>query len=99
MNDEIGQHESSSQRTSDPTTIRVWAERRCGHPVLLRRAPRAEDELRIVFETVATSPRGRVEPITWEEFFRLFAARRLSFLYQEHTKSGEISRFCRIVEC
>ena len=98
MNDEIGQHESSSQRTSDPETIRVWAERRRGRPVRLRRARRAEDELRIVFDSVAAELPAHAEPIAWEEFFHLFAARRLSFLYQEHTKGGEVSRFCRIVE-
>jgi hypothetical protein len=38
-----------------------------------------------------------LEPISWEEFFKQFDERKLAFLYQEKTASGEVSRFNKLI--
>jgi hypothetical protein len=40
---------------------------------------------------------GALESISWDEFFKKFDEKRLAFLYQEALKSGEESRFHKLV--
>ena len=39
-----------------------------------------------------------MEPIEWDEFFRIFDENNLAFLYQEQTKDGGESRFSKFVD-
>jgi hypothetical protein len=39
-----------------------------------------------------------LRPVSRDEFFRVFDARGLEFLYQERTHDGEISRFNKFVK-
>ncbi len=84
---------TESTTTTDHDTIRRWAEARDGHPA---RVEGTGDGglLRIDFG----EPKERLEPISWEEFFRTFDENDLALLYQERTQDGSISRFNKLVD-
>lgn len=86
---------AQAQTTTDPETIRKWAEERGGRPA---RVKGTEDEsgegiLRFDFG----EPDEKLEPISWEEFFKTFEDRKLALLYQDRTADGKISRFFKFV--
>lgn len=82
-----------SKVTTDQETIRAWVEERGGKPARVKDASRSMDDLlRIAFE-----PDPDLEDISWDEFFDNFEEHRLAFLYQDETKEGEESRFCKFI--
>ena len=85
---------SESKRTTDHETIRRWAEARNGHPATVQGTGSDDDAgiLRIDFDEPGDDDDERLEEITWEEFFDKFEEKRLAFLYQEKTASGEPSK-------
>jgi hypothetical protein len=90
--------ESGSHLTSDHDEIRRWAEERGGKPSHVKGTGRGrEDEgvLRIDFPGYTGA--GRLEPISWDEFFEKFDENGLAMVLQEKTSSGEMSRFNKIV--
>lgn len=89
------QHEA--KRTRDHDIIRRWAEERGGHPASVRgTAPENEPGmLRIDFEEAQIDE--RLEPVSWDDFFRKFDESGLTFLYQEETADGGLSRFNKFV--
>ncbi len=40
----------------------------------------------------------QLKHIYWDEFFETFDKRNLSFLYQEKTKDGKVSRFFKLID-
>jgi hypothetical protein len=89
---------SGSKRTTDHEKIRRWAEARNGRPARVQGSGEGNDAglLRIDFPEDQDEDEG-LEEITWEEFFEKFDEKRLAFLYQERTASGERSRFNKLV--
>jgi len=94
--DEVGrntktQTEAASYTTSDHDVIRAWAEARGGVPASVDGTGSAGDAgvLRIEFR----DDQGDLDEVDWEPFFKTFDERGLAFVYQEHTSSGEVSRF------
>lgn len=91
--------ESTSETTTDHETIRQWAEARNGRPARARETAGKSSKgktggvLRIDFGR----PEAALEPISWDEFFEIFEENQLAFLYQEHAKDGETSRFFKFV--
>ena len=83
---------SSSKTTTDHDEIRQWAEARDGHPALIRTKGRG-GVLRIDFG----EPEENLEPVEWDEFFRVFDESDVAFLYQDKTADGKPSRFNRFV--
>jgi hypothetical protein len=51
--------------------------------------------LRVDFEP---DDEADLEPISWEDFFEKFDKEDLTFLYQEKTASGELSRFHKFID-
>lgn len=91
---------SSSQQTTNHEQIRRWVEARNGKPVRVHGTGSADDAgvLRIDFpEANEDEDDEKLEEISWDEFFQKFDEKRLSFVYQENTASGEPSRFNRFV--
>lgn len=84
---------SESTTTTDHDTIRKWAEDRDGKPAKVDTGG-AGGILRIDFG----EPEENLEPIEWDEFFKIFDDNKLAFLYQEKTGSGGTSRFNKFVE-
>jgi len=83
---------SSSKTTTDHDEIRQWAEARDGHPALIRTKGKG-GVLRIDFG----EPEENLEPVEWDEFFRVFDESDVAFLYQDKTADGKPSRFNRFV--
>lgn len=83
---------STAKTTTDHDLIRKWAEARDGHPAVVRTGSKG-GVLRIDFG----EREANLEPISWDEFFKIFDESKLNFLYQEKTGSGEESRFNKFV--
>lgn len=77
---------SDVKYTTSHDVIKRWVEARGGWPAKFRR---------IYFSRYVT--RGVLPRVRWEEFFQTFEEQRLAFLYQEHTATGTLSHFFRIV--
>jgi hypothetical protein len=80
-----------SKVTTDQEEIKRWVEERGGNPARVQ----GTEVLRIDYP--GGEGEGTLEAITWEEFFDTFDKSGLAFLYQERTKSGELSRFSKLV--
>lgn len=84
---------SEARTTTDHEEIREWAEARDGYPARVD-TKGSGGILRIDFG----EPEEGLEPIAWDEFFRIFDENELAFLYQDEVKSGKTSRFNKFVE-
>ncbi|WP_274425850.1 hypothetical protein [Chelativorans sp. YIM 93263] len=84
---------SQASTTTDHQTIREWAESRNGKPARVKGSSPG-GILRIDFG----EPEESLEEISWDEFFQIFEDRKLAFLYQERTDSGDTSRFNKLVD-
>lgn len=84
---------STAETTTDHDFIRKWVEERGGRPARVKgRGPGGI--LRIDF----AEPDESLEPISWDEFFKVFEENHLAFLHQDKTSDGKISRFNKFVE-
>ena len=88
---------SEAKTTTDHKKIRKWVEERGGHPA---RVKGTEDKsggglLRIDYP--GYSGEGKLEEISWDEFFEEFDDSNLAFLHQDKTADGEQSRFSKLV--
>jgi hypothetical protein len=91
---------SQSKRTTDREQIRQWAEARNGKPARVQGTGDGDDAglLRIDFpEHEGSKEDDELEEITWDEFFDKFDEKRLAFVYQDRTATGEPSRFNKFV--
>jgi hypothetical protein len=88
---------SEAQTTTDHEEIRQWAEKRGGRPATVRSTIKRGEAglLRLDFEP---DDEADLEPISWEDFFEKFDKEDLTFLYQEKTASGELSRFHKFID-
>ncbi len=87
---------TDSKTTTDHETIKNWTEERSGYPARVHETAKWDDVgvLRIEFQ----DPHEKLEKIEWDTFFETFENENLAFLYQEKTKGGDLSRFCKFVE-
>lgn len=84
---------SEAKTTVDHDEIRKWAQERDGHPAVVR--TRGEGGiLRIDFG----EPEDNLEPIEWDEFFRIFDENHLAFLHQDEIGGKKQSRFNKFIE-
>src|SRR6476660_2310878 len=88
---------SEAKTTTDHDEIRKWVEERGGHPA---RVKGTEDKsggglLRIDYP--GYSGEGKLEEISWDEFFEEFDDSERAVLHQDKTADGEQSRFSKLV--
>lgn len=84
--------------TTDHQVIRQWAEARGGRPVKVDGSIQARDSGGLRIDFVGTGQGNEaLREISWNEFFAVFDAKKLAFVYQDNTEAGQISRFCKIV--
>jgi hypothetical protein len=91
---------SQSKRTTDHEQIRKWVEARSGKPARVQGTGDTDDAglLRIDFpEKESAEEDDALEEISWDEFFDKFDEKRLAFVYQDRTATGEPSRFNKFV--
>ena len=83
---------ADSKVTTDHEEIQRWVEERGGNPARVK----GTNLLRIDYP--GFSGEQRLEPLEWDEFFKVFDKNNLRFLYQERTKDGGLSRFSKFVD-
>jgi hypothetical protein len=84
---------SAAEKLTDHEKIKEWAESRGGKPAKVRDVKGSGGILRFEFQ----DPDDKLEPIEWDEFFKIFEEHKLALLEQEETASGETSRFAKFV--
>src|SRR3954469_17948311 len=83
----------SSQTTTDHEEIRKWAEARGAKPSCVRGTGGKDDIGMIRLDFPGYSGEGKLEPISWDEWFEKFDDQQLALVYQETTAEGEKSNF------
>jgi hypothetical protein len=86
---------SEAKTTTDHDEIRHWIETRNGRPTVVQGTEGKDGEgiLRVDFR----EPDDKLEPISWDDFFKTFDDRNLAFLHQDKTANGSVSRFFKFV--
>ena len=92
---------AASYTTRDHDIIRAWATTRGGRPADVagtggRRGSGTAGVLRIEFPD-GPGDDSRLEDIDWAPFFETFDSSDVDFLYQERVRTGDVSRFHKIV--
>ncbi|MBI3957057.1 MAG: hypothetical protein HY340_03670 [Candidatus Kerfeldbacteria bacterium] len=83
--------------TTNHEQIRLWAAARGGQPALVRdRRIRGPEFLLI--DLPGGGGKDKLEPLPWEEFFRLFDEQQLAFWYQDSPQADTMSRSFRLVK-
>ncbi len=88
---------SESKTTTDHKMIQAWSEARGGKPATVKSTEKDGEAGVLRIDFPGYSGAGSLEEISWEEFFQKFDEKKLAFLYQEQTSSGEESRFFKLV--
>ena len=86
-----------SRATVDHDQIRRWAEERGGHPAQVIGTGSDEDPGILRIDFPGYSGEGRLEEISWDEFFKKFDENDLALVYQEETSGGDASNFNKLV--
>ena len=84
---------SEAASTTDHNVIRHWVEARDGRPARVRDTGNG-GVLRIDFDPSDDS----LEPIEWDDFFKIFEENGLAFLHQDMTEDGQTSRFNKFID-
>ncbi len=92
-----GQVSNLTKTTHDHDEILKWAEERGGKPTHVKGTGGAHDPGILRIDFPGYSGEGKLEPISWDEFFEKFDAQELALIYQEKTAEGERSNFNKIV--
>lgn len=86
---------SQAKTTQDHDTIRQWAEARGGKPSDVGETRSSGDPG--VLRLDSESQDKGLDVLTWSEFFEKFDEAELTFLYQEETADGKMSRFHKFI--
>jgi hypothetical protein len=86
-----------SKTTTDHNVVRKWVQDRGGHPAQVKGTGDDGEGGLLRIDFPGYSGEGRLEPISWDEWFRKFDEKHLVFLYQDETKSGQSSRFWKLL--
>jgi anaerobic selenocysteine-containing dehydrogenase len=86
-----------SKTTTNHEEIRKWAEQRNGKPAHVKRTGGADDVGILRIDFPGYSGEGKLEEISWEQFFEKFDEQELALVYQEKTAEGQKSNFNKLV--
>lgn len=89
---------SGSKTTTNHETIQKWVEERGGYPARVKGTAEEGEAGLLRIDFPGYSGEGKLERITWDEFFAGFEENNLAFLYQEETKDGAESRFSKLID-
>ena len=88
----------TSQVTTEHAEIRRWVEERHGQPATVRRPGQRADEVGILrIDFPSYGGRDTLQVITWDQFFRKFEDKKLAFVFEERTASGQLSHFSKFI--
>lgn len=86
-----------SKVTNNHGEIQRWVEERGGSPARVKGTEKGGDAGLLRIDYPGFTGKETLESITWEEFFRTFDEHNLTFLYQDKTKDGKLSRFSKFI--
>ena len=86
-----------SKRTKDHKTIKNWVEARDGKPSVVEATTDGDSNSGLLRIDFPQNDNDSLKELSWEEFFDVFDDNDIEFLYQEQTKDGEKSNFCKFV--
>ena len=84
----------AAKATINHDQIRKWVEAHGGHPAAVKETGGEGDPGILRIDFPGYSGEGRLEEISWDEFFDKFDESNLAFLYQE----GKDTRFNKLVK-
>ncbi len=89
---------SQSKTTTNHDQIRRWAEARHAQPARVKgTGSRGRDPGMIRLDFPGYSGRGKLEPISWDQWFKSFDDNDLALVYQEKTAGGQRSNYNTLV--
>lgn len=89
---------TQSKTTTNHDQIRRWAEARKARPARVKgTGGRGGDPGMIRLDFPGYSGRGKLEPISWGQWFKSFDDNDLALVYQERTAGGQRSNFNKLV--
>lgn len=87
-----------SKTTTDHNEIRRWAEARGGKPTAVKGTKRGKNDVGMIrIDFPGYSGEGKLEPISWDEWFGKFDQSNLAMILQEETAKGQMSHFNKLV--
>jgi hypothetical protein len=86
-----------SKTTTNHDEIRRWAEERGGKPTHVKGTGSSKDAGLLRIDFPGYSGEGKLEPISWEDFFEKFDEQQLALVYQDKTADGQKSNFNKLV--
>lgn len=86
-----------AKTTRDHGIIQRWVEERGGRPAAVKRTRGRDDVGPLCIDLPGYAPRESLEVLAWEDFFDRFERHGFSFLYEDRTHDGELSRFSKLV--
>ncbi len=90
--------QSVSKTTTDHDTIRKWAEERGAWPAQAASTGQGGQTGIIRIDFPGYTGEGKLERISWDEWFRKFDESKLALVYEETTAGGQRSNFNKLVE-
>jgi hypothetical protein len=91
--DDRPERKGQTLATRDHDVIMPWAEERGAQPVTVQRKAGSIRTLRFDFPGYGGQS---LQPISWNDWLRVFDDRKLAFIYQEQTRDGRQSNFWRL---
>lgn len=88
---------SNSKTTTSHAQIRRWAEARGARPARVRGTGRRNDPGMIRLDFPGYSGAGKLQEISWDQWFDAFDENQLALVYQERTAGGNRSNFNKLV--
>lgn len=86
-----------SKTTTDHETIRRWAEERGGKPAEVASTAREGDVGIIRIDFPGFGGEGKLQEISWDDWFKKFDDMGLALVYQDETSGGERSNFNKLI--
>jgi hypothetical protein len=91
------QSSRSSKATTDHEEIQRWAEERGAHPACVKGTGGKKDIGMLRLDFPGYSGEDKLQPISWDDFFKKFDERGLALVFQEKTARGQKSNFNKLV--
>lgn len=89
---------SKAQETKDHGRIRAWVDERGGYPAAVTETQDDGDAGLLRIDFPGYSGEETLERISWDDFFEKFDQKNLTFLHQDETEQGTLSRFCKLIQ-
>jgi hypothetical protein len=88
---------ASTRVLTDHEDIRRWAEARHAQPARVKGTGGKRDPGLIRLDFPGFSGEGKLQPISWDEWFKAFDANNLALIVQDETAGGRRSNFNKLV--